>query len=182
LNGIDRLGIGDFFFVFLTRFFCFLKREKLKLSVPVTVQATMPSVRVGVLNGVKLQHTLGGYLVFARDQWPESMGEACCWGELEETEEMTPLVASWVAQLWKRCRQKFRRECGEEALLQRRHPALPDPTPHQVELLVDALVREDKQEWCLDTDDEDDSDDEGAVLPLAAASPSQLDAVAAAAE
>ena len=49
-------------------------------------------------------------------------------------------------------------------------------------LLVDALVREDKQEWCLDTDDEDDSDDEGAVLPLAAASPSQLDAVAAAAE
>ncbi len=127
-------------------------------------QTTMTSVGVPVQNGVKLQHTLGGYLVFARDQWPMSMGEACCWGELEETEEMTPLVASWVAQLWKRCRQKFRRECGEEALLQMPHPALPDPTPYQVQVLIDELTREDKCFWCLDTDDEDDSDDDDVIL------------------
>ena len=120
----------------------------------------MTSLVLRVQNAVKVEHTVGGYLIFARDQWPESMGEACCYGEYEETEEARLDAASWVAQLWKRCRQKFRRECGEEALLQRRHPALPDPTPHQVELLVDALVRDDKQEWCLDTDDEDDSDDE----------------------
>ena len=112
-------------------------------------------------NGVQVEHSIAGYLYWARDQWPESMGEACCWGELEETEEMMPLVASWVAQLWKRCSQKFRRECGEKALLerkkallQRQNPALSDPTPRQVELLIDALVREDKQEWCVNENSE----------------------------
>ena len=62
----------------------------------------MTSLVLRVQNAVKVEHTVGGYLIFARDQWPESMGEACCYGEYEETEEARLDAASWVAQLWKR--------------------------------------------------------------------------------
>ena len=59
-------------------------------------------------------------------------------------------------------RQKWRRKCGEEAVLQMPHPALPDPTPRQVQVLLDQLSQEKYHEWCTDEYSmaEEPSDDE----------------------
>ena len=126
----------------------------------------MASVGVRVQNGVKVEHTVGGYLVFARDQWPTAMGEVTRWGlrgalmvrSLANDEK----AANTIAQLWKQSGQKWRRKCGEEAMLQMPHPAFPDPTPSQVQVLLDQLSQEKYHEWCTDEYSmaEEPSDDE----------------------
>ena len=134
-----------------------------------TQTTTMPSVGVRVQNGVKVEHTMGGYLVFARDQWPTVMGEVTRWGlrgDVLVSHANDEQAANTIAQLWKQSGQKWRRKCGEEALLQMPHPAFPDPTPHQVQVLLDQLSQEKYHEWCTDeysmaeepSDDEEDEE------------------------
>ena len=125
----------------------------------------MASVGVRVQNGVKVEHTVGGYLVFARDQWPTVMGEVTRWGLRPQSSLSVPAhvaAADTIAQLWKQSGQKWRRKCGEEAMLQMPHPAFPDPTPSQVQVLLDQLSQEKYHEWCTDEYSmaEEPSDDE----------------------
>tara|TARA_E500000178_G_scaffold220680_1_gene217746 strand:- start:908 stop:1315 length:408 start_codon:yes stop_codon:yes gene_type:complete len=125
----------------------------------------MASVGVRVQTGVKVEHTVGGYLVFARDQWPTVMGEVTCWGlrgDVLVGHANDEKAANLIAQSWKQSGQKWRRKCGEEALLQMPHRALPDPTPRQVQVLLDQLGQEKYHEWCTDEYSmaEEPSDDE----------------------
>ena len=125
----------------------------------------MASVGVRVQNGVKVEHTVGGYLVFARDQWPTAMGSVTRWGLRPQSALSVPFhvaAADTIAQLWKQSGQKWRRKCGEEAMLQMPHPAFPDPTPSQVQALLDQLSQEKYHEWCTDEygAGEEPSDDE----------------------
>ena len=116
--------------------------------------------------GVIVENTIGGYLIYARDQWPTVMGEQTRWGFLEEDPSMIPMAACTIAQLWKQDSQKRRRKCSEEARLQMPHPALPDLTPYQVQILIEELHCEDKQVWCTDEGyDSDDSDDDDNNVP-----------------
>ena len=86
----------------------------------------MASVGVRVQTGVKVEHTVGGYLVFARDQWPTVMGEVTCWGlrgdEYDDGDANDEKAANTIAQLWKQSGQNggasaARRRCSRCPIL-----------------------------------------------------------------
>jgi len=104
-----------------------------------------------VQNAHHVEHTVGAYLVFARDQWPTAMGEATRWGHLPRTGRATDEeAANAIAQSWKQCGQLFRRQCREEAESDVPHPSISDLTPNQVQILLEQLSEERHHAWCTD--------------------------------
>ena len=113
----------------------------------------MASVGVRVQNGVPVQHSIAGYLCWARDQLPTCRGEVSptygsgAWPMSDWSEFKA--AADMVAQGYKQGGQKFRRDLMAEAESGEPHPAFPDPTPYECQVLIEALSMEDKQFWCV---------------------------------
>ena len=93
-----------------------------------------------------VHHSIAGYLCYARDQIPTLKGDMSRWGATA----CPPFedVADMVAQVYKQCGQRFRRQLTRDA--RSPHPFFPDPTPYECQVLIDALCTESRQPWCLD--------------------------------
>ena len=157
---------------------------------PPTVQAPVTSLvtvlrgeAIGVLvqDSIKVEHTVAGYLMFARDQWPSVMEwvkrlneEHPTQCDIDEGRDLKDVLyesaAYTIALRWKQSGQKMRRKCCTLALLQMPHTSHPDLTPLQVEWLLAQLCRTEggdreagpRYAWCINdySYDEEQSDDD----------------------
>ena len=121
----------------------------------------MESARVQ--NGILIDHSIAGYLCWARDQIPTFRGDVSRWGARTMTyyNEFKE-IADLVAQGYKQCGQRCRRNFMAEAESGRPHDAFSDPTPYECQVLIDALNNEKKQIWCVDEYAEcEELDDDG---------------------
>jgi len=126
----------------------------------------MASVGVRVQNGVPIQHSIAGYLCWARDQLPTCLGEVSRWGALIlPVSDEFKAAADMVAQGYKQGGQKFRRDLMAQAESGEPHRAFPDPTPYECQVLIEALSMEDKQVWCVEEYAEFEEFDEEESVP-----------------
>jgi hypothetical protein len=117
------------------------------------------------MTSAKLDHSVGGYLCYARDQLPNCTGELSCWGFNPSVKNvMFEEVANMIAQGYKQCGNKYRRDLMREAESGEPHGAFPDPTPYECQVLLEELDKENYHEWCTDEyavfEDEDDEETE----------------------
>lgn len=105
-------------------------------------------------------HTTAGYIEYCIDSIPNIIGNETRWGFGENNINFVH-IADICAQLYKQTSNKMRKWLNQEALKNKPHPGsleaggdgdFRNPSPYEFQILLEALINENKHEWSIESD------------------------------